>query len=375
MIYLDNNATTKPGPGVIEAMLPYLADFYFNASASIAAFTGVEKPRHDAANAMAKLLNAEEPDCFTFTSGATESNNWVFSSLVRGGARGRVLVSVSEHASIAAPSADLTKVGFEVAQVPIDGDGVVRLDALEDALSQDTLLVSVMAANNETGVLQPLTEIGRLIRARSPKALFHSDATQAVGKIPIDLQGQWHEVDMLSFSAHKFGGPKGIGGLYIRSGVELRPLLLGGGQEEGRRAGTPNTPALAGLAVAATLAATADLSTLAHLRDVFEVDLFRAFARAVIHGVGAPRLPNTCCFSIAGVVATEVADMLATKGIVIGTGSACSSGAAQPPKTLLLMGVPYDLARAALRLSVGPWSGPDDTTALLRELQEAVGAD
>ena len=166
MIYLDNNATTQATTRVVEAMLPYLSECYFNASASTAAFTGADRPRREAATAMARLLNAEEPDCFTFTSGATESNNWVLSWVARGRNTGRVLVSAVEHASVSEPAAELTRVGLEVVEVPVDAQGAIRLDALNTALTADTALVSIMAANNETGVLEPISEIGRLIRER-----------------------------------------------------------------------------------------------------------------------------------------------------------------------------------------------------------------
>lgn len=352
MIYLDNNATTQPTARVVQAMLPYLTDCYFNASASTAAFTGADKPRSQAAAAMAILLNAEEPDCFTFTSGATESNNWVFSSLARGRKTGRVLVSAIEHASIAEPAAELARAGFEVVEVPVDAQGVVRLDALRDALREDTALVSIMAANNETGVLEPVVEIGRLIRERCPAALFHTDATQSVGKIPVDLQGEWKDVDLLSFSAHKFHGPKGIGGLYIRPGFELEPMLLGGGQEHGLRSGTTNTPALAGLAAAAAEARDLKQQAIRDLRDTFESRLEHELPEAVIHSRGVTRLPNTSYFSLSGMLGEEMAGALAAAGIIVGTGAACSAGAIQSSKTLRSMGVAHELAVGGLRVSL-----------------------
>jgi cysteine desulfurase len=207
-------------------MLPYLNDCYFNPSSSTAAFTGAEAPRRSAAAAITKLLNAEEPECFSFTSGATEANNWIFSSIARIYKTGTVLISAIEHASIFEPAAELARRGFNVIEVPVDQQGLLQLDALSKALSAETVLVSIMAANNETGVLQPLREIGRIIQKRCPAALFHTDATQAIGKVKVDLQVDWQNVDLASFSAHKFHGPKGIGGLYIRSGVELPPSSL-----------------------------------------------------------------------------------------------------------------------------------------------------
>lgn len=369
MIYLDNNATTQPTTRVVEAMLPYLTECYFNASASTAAFTGAYKPRLEAATALAKLLNAEEPDCFTFTSGATESNNWVFSSFARGRKIGRVLVSAVEHASVSEPAAELARGGFEVVKVPVDAQGVVRLDALRDALTADTALVSIMAANNETGVLEPIVEIGRLIREHCPAALFHTDATQAVGKIPVDLQGEWQDVDLLSFSAHKFHGPKGIGGLYLRPGIELEPMIMGGGQEHGLRSGTTNTSSLAGLASAAKEAHDLKRQEVLCLRDTFERHLLQDFPDVVIHSRSTPRLPNTSFFSLPGMLGEEVADALATKGIIVGTGAACSAGAIQSSKSLRSMGVPHELAVAGVRVGISRYSTMRELIELIVQLK------
>ena len=374
MIYLDNNATTQPTAHVVEAMLPYLTECYFNASASTAAFTGADKPRGEAAAAMARLLNAEEPDCFTFTSGATESNNWVFSSFARGRKAGRVLVSAVEHASVSEPAAELARVGFEIVEIPVDAEGVVRLDALRDALREDTSLVSIIAANNETGVLEPVAKIGRLIRELSPAALFHTDATQAVGKISVDLQGEWQDVDLLSFSAHKFHGPKGIGGLYIRPGFELEPMLLGGGQENGFRSGTTNTPALAGLAAAASDARDLKLPSIRELRDIFESLLLDAIPDATIHSGKAPRLPNTSCFSLPGIHSEEMVGFLASAGFIVGIGAACSSGAIHTSITLRALGVPHDVAASSLRISLSKFTKLQEITDLVLHLKKTANS-
>lgn len=369
MIYLDNNATTQPTKRVVEAMLPYLTECYFNASASTAAFTGADKPRSEAATEMARLLNAEEPDCFIFTSGASESNNWVFSSFTRRRKTGRVLVSAIEHASVAEPAAELARAGFEIVEVPVDVHGVVRLDAMRYALREDTALVSIMAANNETGVLQPVAEIGRLIREVCPAALFHTDATQAVGKVSVDLQSEWQDVDLLSFSAHKFHGPKGVGGLYIRPGFELEPMILGGGQENGLRSGTTNTPALAGLASAASEASNLTSHAIRDLRDTFEARLQNELPEAVIHSRGVPRLPNTSYFSLPGTLGEETVGALATAGIIVGTGAACSAGAIQSSKTLRSMGVAHDIASGGLRVSLSRYSSMQELIELIVHLK------
>jgi cysteine desulfurase len=365
MIYLDNNATTQPTAHVVEAMLPYMTECYFNASASTTAFTGADKPRREASAAMARLLNAEEPDCFTFTSGATESNNWVFSSLTRTRKAGRVLISAIEHASIAEPAAELARVGFEVIEIPVDAHGVLQLNALRDALREDTALVSIMAANNETGVLEPVLEIGRLIRQLCPAALFHTDATQAVGKISVDLQGDWQDVDLLSFSAHKFHGPKGIGGLYIRPGIELESMILGGGQEKGLRSGTTNTPALAGLAEAASDARSLNIKTIEALRDTLETRLIDAIPATVIHSRMAPRLPNTSCLSLPSMLGEEIAGFLASEGVIVGTGAACSAGAIHPSVTLRSMGVAHEVVVNSIRVSLSRIS-------TIKEIEELV---
>jgi cysteine desulfurase len=364
VIYLDNNSTTQPTAAAVEAMLPYLRDRYFNPSAATAAHTGADQARTDAAAAMAQLLHAEEPDCFTFTSGATESNNWVMAA-VRGGA---VVISAVEHPSVTEPAQAIH--GQNLRLIPVKPSAVLDLDALRRGLASDTVLVSIMAANNETGVLQPIPEAAAIVRDVSPRAILHVDATQWVGKLPVDLQADWAEVDALSFSAHKFHGPKGVGGLYLRPGTDLPPLLRGGGQESGRRAGTTNTPALAGLAAAAQEAATNPAESVRHWRDSFEADLRRRFPEVIIHGAGAPRLPNTSCFSLRNVIGDTLAARLAARGIIVGTGSACSSAAMHPPRTLLAMGVDYDIARAALRVSYSPGNLSTDGLTLLEVLTE-----
>lgn len=370
-VYLDNNATTRPAACVVEAMLPYLRDCYFNPSASSAAFTGADRPQRDARVALAKLFNAEEPECFAFTSGATESNNWVFASLAGTDRRGTVVVSAIEHASVSEPAEALRQAGFRVINAPVDGQGLVRLDALRATLSDDTVLVSVVAANNETGVIQSLDRLGAVIRECAPCALFHTDATQAVGKIPIDLQGAWEEVDLLSFSAHKFHGPKGVGGLFVRPGIQVRAMLLGGGQERGLRSGTPNTAALAGLAAAVAEVDLAQMDVVATLRDEFEQALERAIA-VTIHSRRAPRLPNTSCFSIAGADGEGIAHDLAARGVIVGTGSACSAGAMKPPKTVLALGVEHSTASGTLRVSLSRFTTRQELRILLERLIDAL---
>lgn len=373
MIYLDNNATTRPADAVIDAVLAAMRDNYANPSAIAGSVTGADKPRAAAAGAMARLIGAEEPDCIFFTSGATESNNWVFGPIVEKCVGKTVVISAVEHPSVAEPAEVLQARGFLVVVVGVDQSGRLKLDDLASALDGDVALVSIMAANNETGVIQPIEEIGRLVRDHSPSALFHTDATQAIGKIRIDVQDAWGDVDLISFSAHKFHGTRGIGGLYVRPGIEITPMLLGGGQESGMRSGTTNVPALAGLAKAAELAAEHESIT-CEIRDAFEASVGNAFPDAVIHSPDADRLPNTSCISFPGTAAEDVALALAHAGVVVGTGAACSSGSMAPPKTLIAMGVPYDLANAAIRISTSRMTTEVEIHSTLAALKRIIAA-
>jgi len=367
MIYLDNNATTRPLDSVIEAMSECMRNRYANASASTAVFTGADIPRRDAANAMCALLKAEDPDCFAFTSGATESNNWVFGPVARGCSGRTVIISAIEHPSITKPAIALRHEGFTVIEIPVDPNGRISMTALAEALSGDVAIASIASANNETGVIQDIEAVGRLVRENAPATIFHVDATQSVGKVAIDLGNQFSDVDMLSFSAHKFHGPKGIGGLYVRPGIVVPPFIVGGGQEDGRRSGTANSPALIGLATAAREVSSGSKHIEA-LRGVFETALLRAFPAAIIFSAKADRLPNTTCFAIPNLRGEAVVEDLAQHGIIVSSGSACSSGTLAPPKTVLAMGIPYDVASGAIRVSASRFNSQGDFEQLMSKL-------
>ncbi len=364
MIYLDNNATTRPLDSVIEAMAACMREGYANASAITAPYTGADHYRRDAAAAMAALLNAE-PENFVFTSGATESNNWVFGPIADRCSGRTVIISSIEHPSVTEPAMALQKRGFAVIEVPVDSQGVLQLDVLADSLSDDTAIVSIMSANNETGVIQPIRQIGQIIRSKAPKAIFHVDGTQSVGKIPVDLADEFEEVDLFSFSAHKFHGPKGIGGLFIRDGIALEPLIVGGGQENGQRSGTLNTPALVGLAVAAREAPTSDSASIEAIRDEFEKILLFEFPEAIVFSKATKRLPNTSAFSIPGLRGASLVEELASVGFVLGTGSACSSGAMAPSKTVIACAINYDTAIGTIRASLSSSNSMQDVSSLI----------
>jgi cysteine desulfurase len=367
VVYLDNNATTQPSDEVIDAMGHVAREAYINPSSTAGSMLGIGRIRIDAATEMRVLLNAEDVEGFYFTSGATESNNWVMGPIARSLPFRTVIISDVEHPSVTEAAELLTRDGFRVIKARVTRDGLLDLNNLSQLLDGDVGMVSVMAANNETGAIQPIREIGLLIRERSCRALFHTDATQAIGKTSVDLQADWDQVDLLSFSAHKFHGPKGIGGLYVRPGIPIPPFIVGGGQESGLRSGTINTPSLAGVAVAARNAQTA-FASVCEIRDLFEAELKARLPTAIIHASRAPRLPNTSCFSIPGHIASETVAALAGQGIIVGTGSACSAGAVEPPHTLLRMGVDYEVAATALRVSLSAYNSIYDMRTLVEAL-------
>lgn len=369
--YLDNNATTPLSPGVLEAMRPFFEQLFHNPSSVGGEVVGLREAIGRARRQVSNLLGAAETGSLVFTSGATESNNWVVNGVAdRCRAPGHVITSSVEHPSVIEPMRQLEDHGWDLTVLPVSPAGLVAPECLREALQANTALVSIMTANNETGVIQPVAELASVTKELAPKAVFHTDATQAVGKIRLCLTEELGNVDLLSLSAHKLHGPKGCGALFIREGTELRPLLVGGGQEDGWRSGTTNVPSVVGFGKAASEAQVnlSHMEEVALRRDTFERELTRLFPDAIVHGVTAPRLPNTSCFSLPKCNASILAELLACSGIFVGTGSACSSGAIHPPKTLLAMGVEYELALCSIRLSLSHYTTPLEVRALLEEL-------
>ena len=351
-LYLDHNATTPLAPEALEAMLPWFCERFGNASSAYA-LGHLSDGALVAARAQAAALVGCDPAEVVFTSGGTESLN----QAVRGvweaapAARRRLVLTTVEHPALRALAGWWRTQGGTVAEVPVDGRGCLDLTALEAAVTGDTALVAVMAANNETGVLMPVAEAGRVARAQG--ALFLVDATQAAGRLPLDPRG-WG-ADLLALSAHKFHGPKGTGLLMVRRGVRIRPLMLGGSQERGRRGGTENVPGLVGLGRAAELAMQrlGEMGRVAALRDRLEEALLRAVPDLRIHGAGAPRLPNTCLAGFAGVEGEALQLRLGEAGICVSTGSACSTGMREPSHVLRAMAADPDHARGTVRFSLG----------------------
>lgn len=352
-IYLDHNATTPLRPEVAEAMARALRDLYGNPSSVHAEGARARAAVEQAREQVAALVGVR-PSEVVFTSGASEANHLAIHGIARRpGARGRTLVaSAVEHPSVAEPLAALAGEGFGVAQVPVDGEGRLELAALDAALEAEPALCSCIWAQNETGVVSPIEAVADRCRMRGVP--FHADATQALGKLPVRLDRV--PVDLLSASAHKLNGPKGVGFLVVRAGCELEPWLRGGGQERGRRGGTLNAPGIVGLGVAAALAA-AELPERAAAAAALRDRLWDGIAAKVPgvrrNGAGAPRLPNTLNVELAGVPADLLVEALDGEGIAASAGAACASGAVHASTALLAMGRTPAQARSALRLSLG----------------------
>jgi cysteine desulfurase len=352
-VYLDHNATTQVRPDVLEAMLPYFSEHYGNASSVHAFGQEARAAVEDARAQVAAFLNAS-PAEIILTGGGTEADNLA----VIGGARacaskGKHIVTTSiEHDAVRHAADLLEQEGFQVTRVAPGPDGRVTPDSIEAALRPDTTLVSVMASNNETGVIQPMAEIGAICAKRG--VVFHTDAVQAAGKIPIDVSA-W-QATLATITAHKFYGPKGAGALYVRRGFKCTPLQVGGEHERGRRAGTENVPAIVGLGKACEVA-TADLATyvpkIAALRDRLEAGLTERVPNIVRHGASAQRVCNTAHVSFVGAEGEHLILSLDMKGIAVSSGAACKSGSSHPSHVLLAMGVPANVAQAAVRFSLG----------------------
>lgn len=356
MIYLDNNATTKPFQEVVDAMAQVMASRYWNASSAYGQLDGLEEIVDLAKAAIRTLIGATQDDEVVFTSGATESNVWAVAEGARRAMNcGWVLSSQIEHPSVSESLESFQEQGVDVRYVPVTRNGTLDLDKLTDLIDPDLRFASLMLAHNETGVIQPLREAATLIRDRAPQCLIHSDATQAIGKVPVSFSDELCDVDLISFSGHKFHGPKGIGGLVIRNGVKLTPLIKGGGQQNNLRSGTLNIPAIAGTSIAAARSVLFlqkyDYQNIQMVRDYFEEELRGRFNEVIILGMNAPRLPNTTFFGIPGTDADDLVNTLAAEGIILSKGSSCSASSVMPSKTALSMGCSYEEAGSLIRFS------------------------
>src|SRR6476661_2160686 len=372
-IYFDHNATTPVAPPVAEAMTHALLEDFGNAS-SVHHFGQRAKARLDEARSdIGRLLHAE-PSEIVFTSGGTEADNLALRGVAEAlepTGRRHLIASSIEHEAVLVTLKALARRGWRTTLLPVGTSGIVEPAVLAEALADDTALVSIMHANNEIGTVQPVAELARIAHARG--ALFHTDAVQSVGKIPVDVKALG--ADLLSLSAHKFNGPKGVGALWIKRGTRLTAHMTGGKHERARRAGTENVPAIVGLGVAARLAGTklaTEPARLAALRDRLEEAVLARVPGTAINGVRDPRVPNTTNISVDGVEAESLLIALDLEGIAVSTGSACSSGTLEPSHVLRAMGLPVHRTQNSLRFSLGMFSTEAEVDRVVEVLPRLV---
>jgi cysteine desulfurase len=372
-VYLDNNATTQCAPAVVEAMLPFFTENYGNAS-SMHTFGGSNRrPVETARQQVAALLNARYADEIIFTSCATESDNTALFSAARCFPNKKhIITSAVEHPAIMEPCRYLESQGWRVDFIGVDEHGRFDMEEFKRVIDDQTAIVSVMWANSETGTIFPIAEIAQI--AHEHGALFHTDAVQAVGKIPVDVQAA--QIDMLSLSAHKFHGPKGVGALYVRRGTRFVPFMMGGHQEKHRRAGTENVPYIVGLGKAAELAkirlADGSMMRVAALRDKLEQGILSQIADVKVNGDTANRVPNTTNVSFGYIEGESILMFLNDFGICASSGSACTSGSLEPSHVLRAMGVPFQFAHGSIRFSLSDQTTETEVDLVLKELPPII---
>ena len=371
-VYLDNAATTKTHPEVVEAMLPYFTEKYGNPSAIYDFASQSKSGVTTAREQIAALIGARTEDIY-FTAGGSEADNWALKAAVEAyGNKGKHIITTAiEHHAILHTADYLEKQGCEVTYLPVDENGMIRLFDLEAAIRPDTILVSVMFANNEIGTVQPIKEIGAI--AKKHGILFHTDAVQAYGHVPINVDEM--NIDMLSASGHKFNGPKGIGFLYIRKGVKIRSFVHGGAQERKRRAGTENVPGIVGMAKAAQLAKDSLDERMKYeigLRDYLIDEVMQKIPFTRLNGHRYDRLPNNVNFSFQFIEGESLLIMLDMAGICASSGSACTSGSLDPSHVLLAIGLPHEIAHGSLRLTLSEETTKEDIDYVVENLVQIV---
>ena len=373
MIYLDNNATTRVAPEVLDAMKPYLGEFYGNPSSAHTLGREMKRAIEHSREQVASLIGAAEPSEIVFTSCGSESDNWAIRGvLATRPSRKHIVTTLVEHEAVRNLCRLLENDGYEVSWLGVDQNGELDLDSLRAALRPDTALVSIMLANNETGVLFPIEEIGRIVRENSD-AVFHVDGVQAVGKVPIDLKNT--AVDLFALSGHKFHAPQGIGALYIRRGISLSQLIIGGAQEQGRRAGTSAVPNIVGLGAACRLALEEDgHARIERLRNRLEDEILKKIPNTRLNGAAdrSKRLPNTSNISFEYVDGQNILLHLDEAGISVSTGSACHSTTHESSPTLRAMNVPFTAAQGAIRFSLGRYNTEAEIETTLSVLPEII---
>jgi cysteine desulfurase len=373
VIYLDNNATTQVAPEVFEAMRPFLTNVYGNPSSAHSLGRNTRQAVETAREQVASLIGASDTSEIVFTSCGSESDNWAIRATLATNPEKRHIVTTEvEHEAVRNLCPLLENRGYEVTRIGVDSEGLLAIESLRNALRPDTALVSVMLANNETGAIFPIEEIGQLVRQHS-QAVFHVDGVQAVGKIPIDLKAS--EVDLFALSGHKFHAPQGIGALYIRKGLKLNSFIIGGGQESGQRAGTSAVPNIVGLGMACALAASDEgHDRVQQLRNRLEDETLGKISNARLNGPAdrSRRLPNTANISFAYVDGQNIMMQLDREGICVSTGSACHSSTREASPTLRAMDVPYPIAQGSIRFSVGRYNTAEEIERTLEVLPGIV---
>lgn len=372
VIYLDNAATTRVYPEVLDAMLPFFTEHYANPAAFYGFANPAQKAVHEARENVAKLIGAKNEEIY-FTGGGSESDNWAIKATAEAYKnKGKhIITSTIEHHAILHTCQWLEKQGFEVTYVNVDEDGVVKLDELEAAIRPDTILISIMAANNEIGTIQPVREIGEL--AHKHGVLFHTDAVQAFAHIPLDVDEM--NIDMLSASGHKIHGPKGIGVMYIRKGVKILSFMHGGAQERRRRAGTHNVTGIVGIGKAVEIAAKSmetQSKEIAKLRDYLIGQVLEKIPYARLNGHKTNRLPNNANFCFRFIEGEGMLILLDQAGICGSSGSACTSGSLDPSHVLLAIGLPHEIAHGSLRLTLSEETTKEDVDYTVDKLAEII---
>ena len=373
MIYLDNNATTRIAPDVFEAMMPFLTDSFGNPSSAHLAGReprgAVERAREN----VAELLGAESPNEIVFTSCGTESDNWaILGSLARQPEKRHIVTTRVEHEAVRKLCELLETRGYEVTWLEVDEQGLLDLDQLRSSIRPDTAVVSVMLANNETGILFPVAEIAEIVKENSD-ALFHVDGVNAAGKVPISLPDT--QIDLFSISGHKFHGPKGIGALYIRDGLKLEPFLVGGGHENSRRAGTEAVHQIVGIGAAARFVADiSPMDRVRQMRDRLETAILSGIPDTYVNGTTDPdlRLPNTSSISFKNTNGEAILARLDDLGICVSTGSACNSESHTASPVLEAMNIPYSTAMGAIRFSLGRFNTEDEVDTVISKLPGVI---
>lgn len=372
-LYMDNAATTKTAPEVVDAMLPYFTEKFANPSSVYRFASDNKEAVSRQRDIIAETLGADSREIY-FTAGGSESDNWALKATVEAyGSKGNHIITTKiEHHAILHTAEYLEKRGFEVTYLDVDEDGKISLDELKKAIRPTTILISVMYANNEIGTIQPIREIGEI--AREHGILFHTDAVQAYGQLPIDVDEC--RIDMLSASGHKLNGPKGIGFLYIRKGVKIRSFVHGGAQERKRRAGTENVPGIIGMGAAAKRAAETRQERVKkelEIRDYLIGRVLNEIPYSRLNGHRTDRLPNNANFSFRFIEGESLLIMLDAKGICASSGSACTSGSLDPSHVLLAIGLPHEIAHGSLRLTINEEITREDIDYVVENLKKIVG--